>query len=105
MNIKKFGQFISENLSMNESTDWAEIRRQILSLRGKETDEIGEILPGFELDNYEGDEEFAYFDLMSPVDNKNITHVVAKITVEYGKVTTVNSMDDEEIKDYLANKK
>jgi|688.fasta_scaffold1087801_2 hypothetical protein len=105
MNIKKFSQFISENLSMNESLDWAEMRRQILSLKGKEIDDIEEILPGFELDNQEGDEEFAYYDLVSPVDSKNISHVVAKITVEDGKITNINSMDDEEIEDYLTNKK
>ena len=102
-NIKNFNQFILENVE--QPLDLAAIRRNILSLRGKSEDDIDEILPGFELDNFEGDDEFAYYDLMSPVDKNHESHVVAKLEVENGEITAVSSMNDDGIKEWLENKK
>ena len=102
-NIKNFNQFILENVE--QPLDWAEIRINILSLRGKSEEDIDNVLPGFELDNFEGDDSFAYYDLMSPVDKNDETHVVAKLEVENGKITVVSSMNDNGIKEWLKNYK
>jgi len=76
--IKKFNQFILENVNI------ADLRKNILDIRGKEVDVIGskDILPGFEADNREGDEDKSYYDLVSPVDSKGEVHVLAKLSVE-----------------------
>ena len=80
------------------------IRTKILSLKGKNKNSIDEILPGFELDNFEGDDESAYYDLMSPVDKNDETHVVAKLTVNHDEITEVSSMNDDNIEEWLKNK-
>jgi hypothetical protein len=99
--IKKFNQFILENVNI------ADMRKNILDIRGKEVDVIGskDILPGFEADNREGDEDKSYYDLVSPVDSKGEVHVLAKLSVEKGKITNIEQMNDESINDYLTNKK
>lgn len=109
-NIKNFNQFILENVEQPldaaaVAAAWAAIRRDILSLRGKSEDDIDKILPGFKLDDIEGDtQDRAYCDLVSPVDKKNFVHVVAKLEVENGKITVVSSMNDDYIKEWLKNK-
>lgn len=110
-NIKNFNQFILENVDqpladpISVAQEWAAIRRNILSLRGKSEDDIDGKLPGFELDNFEGNDEFAYYDLVSPADKDNVVHVVAKLEVENGKITVVSSMNDDNIKAWLENKR
>ena len=101
-NIKNFNKFVLENVEQPETL--VTIRTKILSLRGKNEDSIDEILPGFELDNFEGDDESAYYDLMSPVDKNDETHVVAKLTVKHDKITEVSSMNDDNIEEWLKNK-
>jgi len=101
-NIKNFNQFILENVE--QPLDLAAIREKILSLRDKSEDDIDGILPGFELDNFEGNDEFAYYDLMSPVDKNDEWHVVAKLEVKNGKITVIQKIDDDGINEWLDNK-
>jgi hypothetical protein len=42
---------------------------------------------------------------VSPVDSKGEVHVLAKLSVEKGKITNIEQMNDESINDYLTNKK
>ena len=101
-NIKNFNKFVLENV---ETLNLVTIRKNILSLRGKSEGSISEILPGFELENFDGDpQDRAYCDLVSPADKDNVVHVVAKLEFEDGIITVVNKMDDKEINEWLENK-
>ena len=99
-----YGPNMEGELKEDTTQEWADIRKKIVSTKGKDLDDIEDILPGFELDNQEGDYGFAYYDLMSPVDSEDITRIVAQLTAENGKVTVINKMDDDQIRAYLESK-